>query len=67
MNRTKIAWLSRVKRDLEDSAFIMEMLAKRFQETTKKMEQTFNEHEEVLTRDLRGSRRGNMDQRTTKK
>ena len=67
MDRTDIAWLSRVQQDLESSAFIMGRLEKRFRETAERMERMFNEYEEVLTRDLRGSRRGNMDQRTTKK
>lgn len=67
MDRTDIAWLSRVQQDLECSAFIMGRLEKRFRETAERMERMFNEYEEVLTRDLRGSRRGNMDQRTTKK
>ena len=67
MDHTDIAWLLRVQQDLKDSAFIMERLAKRFRETTVKMERMLYEHEEVLTRDLRGSRRGNMDQKTTKK
>ena len=67
MDRTDIAWLSRAQQDLKDSAFIMERIAKRFRETAERMEQMLYEHEKVLTRDLRGSRRGNMDQRTTKK
>ena len=70
MDRTDIAWLLRVQQDLKDSPlsfFIMERIAKRFRETTERTEQTSNEHEEVLTRNLCGSRRSNMDQRTTKK
>lgn len=67
MNRTDIEWLSKVQQDLMDSAFIMERLKERFRKTAERMKRMFNEYEEVLTRDLRGSRRGNMDQRTTKK
>lgn len=67
MDRKDIAWLSRVQQDLEASALIMERLAQRFQETTERIERMFNKHEEVPTRDLRGSRRGNMDERATKK
>lgn len=67
MDRTDIEWLSRVQQDLKDSAFIMGRLEERFRETAERIEQMFNEYEEVLTRDLRGSRRGNMEQRTTKK
>lgn len=66
MDRTDIAWLSRVQQDLEASALIMERIAQRFRETAERMEQMFNEHEEIPTRDLRGSRRGNMDKRATK-
>lgn len=67
IDRTDIDWLLRVQQDLKDSAFIMERLAKHFRDTTIKMERMFYEHEEILARDLRGSRRGNMDQETTKK
>ena len=66
MDHTDIAWLSRVQQDLEASALIMERIAQRFRETAERMEQMFNEREKVPTRDLRGSRRGNMDERTTK-
>ena len=67
MDRTDIARLSKAQQDLESSAFIMGRLEKHFRETAERMKRMLNEYEEVLTRDLRGSRRGNMDQRTTKK
>lgn len=67
MDRTDIAWLSRIKQDLKDTAFIMERITKRFQETAEKMEQMFKNYEEVSTRNLRRPGRSNMDERTTKK
>lgn len=78
MDRSEIAWLSRIQQNLDDTAMKMERNAKRWKEINQHvtnmigivedMLKILEHHEkEVSASNLRGSRRGNMDQRTTKK
>lgn len=78
MDRSEIAWLSRIQQNLDDTAMKMERNAKRWEEINQHvtnmigivedMLKILERHEkEVSASNLCGSRRGNMDQRTTKK
>lgn len=54
MNRSDIAWLSRVQQDLDDTAMKIERIAKRYRELTEKMQRILEEYEEeVPTSNLR--------------
>ena len=49
MDRSDIAWLSRVQQDLDNTAMKIEWIAKRYQELTEKMQRILEKYEKEIS------------------
>lgn len=69
---SEIGWLQRIEREIHDDKIAFAKVAIRLEDVATALSKIASrleeiKYEKVPTSDLRGSRRSNMDQRTTKK